>query len=90
MPSKGVLIASAVAGLFLSGAACKKKAPAPKASAKMVQCEGINSCKGKSACHGTKAGHACAGKNSCKGKGWIKATEKECKAKGGKVMAALP
>ena len=27
----------------------------------------------------------CQGVNSCKGKGWVQMTEKECKAKGGKV-----
>jgi len=48
-----------------------------------IQCQGVNACKGKSACHG--ANNACAGQNSCKGKGWIQTTEKECKAKGGKV-----
>ena len=27
----------------------------------------------------------CEGVNACKGKGWIEMTEKDCKAKGGKV-----
>jgi hypothetical protein len=27
----------------------------------------------------------CQGINACKGKGWIQTTEKDCKAKGGKI-----
>lgn len=48
-----------------------------------TKCYGVNSCKGHGACGGK--GTSCAGTNSCKGKGWIQVTEKECKAKGGRL-----
>jgi hypothetical protein len=79
MTTKGALIAAMAAGLF--GASTPLIASA--ADSDKVQCQGVNACKGKSACHGPN--NACAGQNSCKGKGWIQTTEKECKAKGGKV-----
>lgn len=77
----GFLIASAAAGLVLSGAV-SARAEETKTGGD-VYCTGINSCKGAGACAG--AGHACAGKNGCKGEGIVKTTEKECKEKGGKV-----
>jgi hypothetical protein len=80
MTTKGALIAAMAAGLFSTSAPLIARA----ADSDKVQCQGINSCKGKSACHG--ANNGCAGQNSCKGKGWIQTTEKECKAKGGKVV----
>jgi hypothetical protein len=49
-----------------------------------VACVGINACKGQGAC--ATASNACAGQNACKGHGMLKVSEKECKAKGGKVM----
>ena len=79
MTTKGTLIAAMAAGLLSATAPLVVKA----ADSDKVQCQGVNSCKGKSACHG--AANACAGQNSCKGKGWISTTEKDCKAKGGKV-----
>jgi predicted small lipoprotein YifL len=84
---KGGLIAASVAGLF----ACGQKAqdpPAdkPAADAK-VHCAGINTCKGQSKCHMPDGSSSCAGQNTCKGKGWIEASEKECKEKGGTVLA---
>ncbi|HKA90377.1 MAG TPA: hypothetical protein VKE22_22095 [Haliangiales bacterium] len=84
MTLKGSLIASAVAGLFAISAA-----PAFAGEEKdtdQVKCGGVNSCKGTGACGG--ADHGCAGKNACKGQGWTKTTRKECKDKGGKVIAA--
>lgn len=48
------------------------------------QCHGVNSCKGTSLCHTDQ--NSCAGSNSCKGKGWLKMTEKDCKAKKGKFV----
>jgi uncharacterized membrane protein len=84
---KGAVIASAVASLFASGAFAGD-APAP-AAAKGVKCSGINSCTGKGSCKG--ASNSCAGKNSCKGTGWNMApTEKDCTAKGGKVVVDAP
>ena len=86
-PTKGVLIASAVAALFLQQAFAADKKPAPKKDDKTpakIRCGGANECKGKGECGGANGGQ-CAGTNECKGKGWFLATEKECKAKGGKV-----
>jgi len=51
-----------------------------------VNCSGINSCKGKGSCQG--AANSCAGKNPCKGIGWVSTTAKECKDKGGKILAS--
>ena len=81
--SKGVLIATAVAGLFLANATMAMAAEEKKAEG-TVKCAGGNACKGHGACAG--AGHDCAGKNECKGKGMVKTqTDKECTEKGGKV-----
>jgi len=80
---KGAVIASAVASLFAAGAYAQGT-PAPAAS-KGVKCSGINSCKGTGSCAGAK--NSCAGKNGCKGTGWnYTPTEKDCTAKGGKVV----
>ena len=78
----GFLIASAAAGLVLSGAV--GAIAADEKTGGDVYCSGINSCKGSGACAG--AGHACAGKNGCKGQGIVKSNEKECKEKGGKIV----
>jgi hypothetical protein len=85
MSTKGAMIAAMAAGMFMATAA---PTPASAGDSAKVHCQGVNSCKGKSACN--SATNSCAGKNSCKGKGWIEMTEKECKAKGGKVVAATP
>lgn len=77
MESRGARIAAAAAALFLSSAPLVVSA---KETAK-VHCEGVNSCKGQS------ARNSCKGQNSCKGKGWLEMTQKECKAKGGKVAS---
>jgi len=77
----GFLIASAAAGMILSGAV---SARADEKSGGDVYCSGINACKGTGACAG--AGHSCAGKNGCKGQGTVKSSEKDCKDKGGKVV----
>jgi hypothetical protein len=78
----GLVVATAVAGLVMTGGIAK----AEEAAAGKVKCEGINACKGQGACGG--ADHDCKGKNTCKGKGWVEvASEKECTDKGGKVVA---
>jgi hypothetical protein len=52
-----------------------------------VKCAGVNSCKGQGACAGKD--NSCGGQNGCAGKGWIHtASEKECKDKGGTVVAS--
>jgi hypothetical protein len=84
MNTKSLLIASAAATLFLSGAIPAMAADA--AGGDQVVCEGINACKGQGGCAG--AGHECAGKNACKGQGHTKTTAADCQAKGGKVAAA--
>ncbi|MCI0574457.1 MAG: hypothetical protein L0Y66_27300 [Myxococcaceae bacterium] len=83
------LLASAVASMFALSAA---HAQAPqgkeqKAAEKTVKCAGVNACKGQGGCASAK--NACAGKNACKGQSFSEvSSEKECKDKGGTVMAA--
>ena len=79
MTHKGALIAAMAAGLFGAGAPLVASA----ADAAKVRCQGGNACKGKSAC--SSASNSCSGQNGCKGKGWVEMSEKDCKAKGGKV-----
>lgn len=88
----GTMIALAAASLFT--AACSKKSddsskPAPVVEkAAKVHCQGANACKGKGGCK--TAANACAGQNGCKGKGYVDvASDEECKAMGGTVMAKM-
>ena len=86
---KGAVIASAVATMFAAGAAHARqdKGKTEKSASKSVKCSGINDCKGKGACAG--GDNSCKGQNSCKGKGWNEAkSAKDCKTKGGTVVAA--
>ncbi len=77
MSWKSAMVASAVAGLFLAGAAGTVFAEEPKkAEAEKVKCDGANTCKGHSACAG--ASNECAGKNGCAGKGFMMMTADEC------------
>ncbi|HXJ33036.1 MAG TPA: hypothetical protein VMS22_03280 [Candidatus Eisenbacteria bacterium] len=78
----GILIASAAAALFLSGAVTARAEE--KAGGDQVTCSGINACKGQGTCAG--GGHSCAGQNGCKGQGNVKASAADCKTKGGKVV----
>ena len=80
--SRGVLIASAAAGLFLSGAVVARAGE--KAGGDTVHCAGINACKGQAAC--ASASNSCQGQNACKGKGWIESSKAECDKKGGKIV----
>jgi len=84
---KGFAIASAVASLFVTSALAADKAPKKdtKEAAAKISCGGVNECKAKGECGGV--GHDCAGQNECKGKGWVSLAEKDCQAKGGKVIA---
>ncbi len=72
--SRGVLIASAVAGLFAAGLVGGSIEPAQATDE--VHCYGINACKGKGDCGGK--GHSCAGENACKGKGYLKLDKETC------------
>lgn len=77
----GIVVATAVAGLFASG--CKTTQSAAGGSGGgIVKCHGVNTCKGSGACK--SATHACSGHNACKGKGWIKTSRSDCETKGGK------
>ena len=82
---KGALIASAVASLFIAGAATAQE-KAGKSGAAKVQCKQNNSCSGQGACAGKD--NACKGKNSCQGHLFTTKTEKECTDKGGTVAMA--
>ena len=79
--------ANKITGLALAAAAAAMFTMAPVAQAAkhegMVHCTGVNGCKGKSECK--TASNACKGQNSCKGKGMQSMSEKDCKAKSGKV-----
>lgn len=82
--TRGILVASAAAALFLAGAAV---AQATDKAGGEVHCAGINSCKGHGSCAG--AGNACKGKNACKGQGFVDVSSaEECAKQGGKVVAA--
>jgi hypothetical protein len=86
MNVKNAVIASAVASMFLSGAAMAK-GKGQKKTASVTKCAGINECKGQGACSG--ADNSCKSQNDCKGKGWSETkTAKACTDKGGKVLAA--
>ena len=82
--TKGAILASAVATLFLATAAMAQEgAPSSSgASASNVKCVGANSCKGQSSCK--SAQNDCKGQNGCKGKGFVMtSTPEECTQKGG-------
>ncbi len=84
MNAKNMLIASAVAMLFVTGAVNARADQS--AGSDQVKCVGVNSCKGQSACK--SAQNDCKGKNACKGQGFLKTSEQECKDKGGTVASA--
>ena len=84
MNSKGMLLAGAVATLFLSGAVVAQAEE--KAGADMIKCAGVNACKGQGACAGGTSGNACHGKNACKGQGVSELSAGDCATKGGKVV----
>jgi hypothetical protein len=85
--TKGALLASAVATLFIATAAMAQDSGAMSASGAQAQgakvkCVGANSCKGQGACK--SAQNDCKGENACKGKGFVNtATPDECTQKGG-------
>ncbi|TMA87050.1 MAG: hypothetical protein E6J65_16365 [Deltaproteobacteria bacterium] len=85
MSMKNAVLATAVASLFVSGAAFAEGKKEKKAASK-VMCSGVNECKGHGACK--SANNACKGQNGCKGEGLTETSEKDCKAKGGKVEVA--
>lgn len=75
--TKGILLASAVAGLMAAGGLSRMAFADTDASAPAdVKCYGVNECKGMGECGGQ--GHSCAGENACKGKGFLKMSKEEC------------
>lgn len=83
--NKGLLIASAAAGLILAGTIVANAAE--EKTGGEVSCAGINACKGQGSCAGGAGGNSCAGKNACKGKGVsMVSSAADCTAKGGKVV----
>lgn len=84
--TKGAILASAVATLFLATAAIAQEAGTATSGATQapgsVKCVGANSCKGMSSCK--TAQNDCKGQNACKGKGFVMTTTQEvCTQKGG-------
>jgi uncharacterized membrane protein len=82
--TKGILLATAAAALFVSSPLLAQDAH-PAAEGK-VKCGGVNACKGKAECNTKADSNACKGKNECAGKGWISLTKEECETKGGNVV----
>jgi hypothetical protein len=89
--SKGSLLASAVATLFVSAGCSSNESKELSVSANQAQsvkCVGINACKGTSECQSVDGANACQGHNSCKGQGWVTIPSlDECHQKGGKSFA---
>jgi hypothetical protein len=86
MSKNGTLLCAALAGLLTAAAPFAARAEGKNDTAdKKVKCEGINKCAGHGSCR--SAANACGGKNGCAGKGWVETTEKECRDKGGKIVA---
>ena len=85
MSMKNAVLATAVASVFVSGAAFAEGKKEKKAGS-TVMCAGVNECKGHGACK--SASNACKGQNSCKGQGVTETSQKDCKAKGGTVQVA--
>ncbi len=94
--TKGTLIASTVAALFLASAALAQEsgtasgsgtmAQAPQAQAPNVKCVGANDCKGHGSCK--SAQNDCKGKNACKGQSFVMtSSQDECTGKGGKPQS---
>jgi len=81
MNAKSLLIASAVAMLFVTGAVNARAQDS--SGTDQVKCVGANSCKGHSSCK--SAQNDCKGKNACKGQGFVQTSTQDCKDKGGTV-----
>lgn len=81
--TKGILLATAAAALFVSNPLIAEDVH-PAAEGK-VKCSGVNACKGTSECNTKAALDACKGKNACSGQGWVSMTKEDCETKGGKV-----
>ena len=81
---KGIMIATAVATLAVSGSLTAMAQD--KGKMEPVKCVGANECNGKGSCK--SAMNDCKGKNECKGKGFVETKDvKECAMKGGKAQS---
>lgn len=82
----GVMLAQAVAALFISGAILKSPAAAGDSveGVSTIKCLGVNSCKGQGSCK--SADNTCKGQNGCEQKGWVELSADDCMAKGGKEL----
>ena len=81
MNGKSLLIASAVAMLFVTGAVNARADQAMGTD--QVKCVGVNSCKGQGSCKSVQ--NDCKGHNACKGQGFVPMSTQDCKDKGGTV-----
>jgi exo-beta-1,3-glucanase (GH17 family) len=87
--TRGAILASAVAALFLASAAMAQDSGSATSSGSAAQaastkCVGGNSCKGQGSCKSTQ--NDCKGQNGCKGKGFVMTSSvKDCTTAGGKV-----
>lgn len=80
--SKGIMIATAVATLAVSGSLTAMAQD--KAKMEPVKCAGLNACKGHGSCK--SAQNDCKGKNACKGQSFVETKDAaECNQKGGQV-----
>lgn len=75
MRIRNAVMAAAVAGLFVTGAASTAVAADDSHEGK-VKCEGVNQCKGHGACK--TAHNACSGQNGCKGQSHVWLSPEEC------------
>src|SRR6266404_3942146 len=75
MNGKSLLIASAVAMLFVTGAVNARADQS--AGADQVKCVGVNSCKGQGSCKSVQ--NDCKGHNACKGQGFVPMSAQDCK-----------
>ncbi len=82
--TRGIVIASAVAALFLACGGAARQPGAPPTAAEMagkVKCTGINECRSKGVC--AQADHSCSGMNECRGKGVALVKADDCTSRGG-------
>jgi hypothetical protein len=84
MRIRSVVVASAVASLFIGSARGVAKADEGEIGAK-VKCEGVNSCKGQSDCK--SATNSCMGQNSCAGHGFKTLSQADCDTAKAKLKA---
>jgi uncharacterized membrane protein len=79
---KRAVLASAVAGLFVTGS--HAVLAADDSHAGQIKCEGVNSCKGHGSCK--SAHNSCAGQNGCKGQSFEWLTPEGCEAAKAKLQ----